>query len=399
MAAATVTVEAAFGSNPLASSLTWSPITPYVRSLSYQRGRQEILNEMQAGTGSAVLADASSRFDPTNTTSPYYPNVIPITPIRARATVSGVTYDLMQQHVERWPQSLRVASWYTERSLTTSDGFKALAAGGLAGKSYPQQLSGARVGAVLDDIGWPAGRRAIDAGYATMPAIAFGENDEVGALSHLQDVIEHGEVGLGFIDARGYFTFISRHALIVSPYTTSQLTVADSVDRGPNVYQDATPDYGDDQITNDWRASRDGGVVQRAFNQTSIDKYFRRTKQVTVLSTNDAEVLGHAQFRLYQFKDPLQRVASLTIMPAESTTLWASVCQLEIGERITVRDKPPGFSSQTSTDYVIQGMSVSLPVGPVSAAKFTYSLWPADNTAWFIFGTATGKWDVGKLGY
>jgi hypothetical protein len=389
---ATLTVEAAFGSNPLAASPSWTDITTYVRQFTYQRGRQELLNQMQAGTGAALLRDEQSRFDPTNQRSPYYPNVVPMCPIRVRATVSAVTYDLCWHFVERWPRSMRVGSRYTERSLTTVDGFEALQGPSLAGKSYPAQLSGARVGAVLDDASWPAGRRAIDAGYATVPAAAFGETDETSALAHLQSVVEDGEVGLGYIDGAGRYAFINRHALITAPYTTSQLTVADDRSRGSYVYQDATPDYGKDQIYNDWRTSREGGVTQRAYDQTSIDKYVRRTKQVTVLTTVDAEVIGHAQWRLHQFKDPLQRVASLTIKPETNTALWTAVCGLEIGDRITVVEQAPGFPGPTTADYVIQGLSVTLPIGPVIDASFTYNLWPADTTGWFIFGTASGKW-------
>jgi len=215
----------------------------------------------------------------------------------------------------------------------------------------------------------------------------------------MQSVSDDGELGLLFIDGAGSVRFIDRHALALAPYNTSELTVADVRARGTNVYQDSVPEYSKDQIVNDWRGQRDGGQSQTATDAASVTKYARRTQSITVLTTTDADVLGAIEWRLHQFKDPLQRIGAVTIMPTTNVALWKSLLGLEIGDRITLIEKPPGFAAQWQADYNIQGISVNVPSGPTATAQFTFTLWPVDTSEWFIFGTSTGKFGAGQLGY
>lgn len=87
----TLTVEAAFGVNPLTTptATQWSDITQYVRGVSYHRGRQHELSRTEAGGLEVRLANLDRAFDPTNTASPYYPNIKPMTRIRLRARYPG----------------------------------------------------------------------------------------------------------------------------------------------------------------------------------------------------------------------------------------------------------------------------------------------------------------------
>jgi len=105
----TVTVEVCFNvdpADPAPPAAVWTAITPYVVAWAHQApsGRQHELGRTEAATVAVLLNDQDGRFDPSNTASPYWPNVLPYRQLRIRATWSAVTYDLVRGYVERWPQ-------------------------------------------------------------------------------------------------------------------------------------------------------------------------------------------------------------------------------------------------------------------------------------------------------
>lgn len=398
MAVPEVTVQAAFGSNPTDASYTWttihdgaSPEAGKVRGFSYQRGRQNALNRIEAGTGNVLVKDPDADWDAGNLDGAYYPNVRAYVPIRARAVINGTTYPLFLHYLERKPRTRRVRAVYAERSLTTVDGFEWFARAGLAGNTYAQQLSGARVAAVLDDISWPAALRDLDAGNETIGALTVAADEDTKALTHLHEVIDT-ENGLLFIDAQGRVSLVQRHALIQSPYTVSQATFSDATSGGAFEYVDLVPVDDLDATFNEWSGTRTGGTTQVASDQTSRDRHGPRSSQVTSLAVADGVVLQQVQWKLAQFKDPLGRIESITVMPGTSTAFWETVLGLEVGERITVRETPPGWGSVKSDDYTIQSISADFPDGPISKARFTFGLWPAVATSgWWVAGDASNS--------
>ena len=92
-----LTVSIAFDSEPLASSQTFTDVSAYVREFSIDRGRQHDLADFQTGVASVLLSNTDDRFNPLNTSSPYYDstnNVTKISPfrqIKIDAEYSGTT--------------------------------------------------------------------------------------------------------------------------------------------------------------------------------------------------------------------------------------------------------------------------------------------------------------------
>lgn len=94
------------GFRDLLSTVAWTDITPYVLSWSTSRGREpkKPPSHFEAGTASLTLNNRDRRFDPTNTSSPYSPNLRPArVRLRIRATYSAVTYDVFTGYIKRWP--------------------------------------------------------------------------------------------------------------------------------------------------------------------------------------------------------------------------------------------------------------------------------------------------------
>ena len=81
-----LTIQIAFDSDPFATSQTFTDVSSYVREFSIDRGRQHDLADYQTGTASVLLSNSDDRFNPLNTSSPYYDstnNVSKITPFRS----------------------------------------------------------------------------------------------------------------------------------------------------------------------------------------------------------------------------------------------------------------------------------------------------------------------------
>lgn len=407
MAVPVMSVDMAFGSSPGAASFTWTNVhtdgsakTP-VRDLGYSRGRLNELNQIQAGSGSLLLGDKASDFDPDNAAGLYSANVRPYVPVRAQATIGGVTYPLFQHFVQSWPRTMRVASTWTERSVTTIDGFEWMANAGLAGATYAQELSGTRVTNVLNTIGWSSALRTIGAGVALEQALTLSATDTTKALTHLL-AVSQDENGLFFIDSGGKVVFVQRSALITgATYTTSQATFHDAVAGGAGFsFVDTRPAYDLQTTFNQFTVTRSSGVAQTASDAASQGLYGLRTQQLSSFVTSDSDALAQAQWKLGLFKSPLNRLDTLTVMPGTDTAFWQAVLPLEVGMRITVREQAPGFAVVKQADYLIQKIDAHFPAGTPAQATFTFGLWPATTASWFILDNASlGKLDSGLLAY
>jgi hypothetical protein len=96
-------VEIAFTDGPYVVSPTWTDVTAYVRGMDISRGIPDDWTLQADGSATVTLSNRDRRFDPFNTTGPYYGNLLPRRQIRIRATHSGTTYDVFRGFIAGWP--------------------------------------------------------------------------------------------------------------------------------------------------------------------------------------------------------------------------------------------------------------------------------------------------------
>lgn len=390
--------ELALGFNPGDASPVYTDVSAYLRSFHLTRGRQYELNQMQAGTCDIVLKNLDRRFDPTYSSSPYYPYLRPMVPVRISAVFQATTYRLFTGYVERFPQN-RTGPTYAETQIQAVDGFELLTNSVLPGATYPQELSGTRVGRVLDAVSWSSSARSISAGQSQVIAYTFADVDFVQPLGHLQDVTT-SELGNLFMSADGKATFRDRYTSISS---TSLGTFTDqpSVDTSAVGYSDLQKSFDKDLIFNDWRGTRSGGsIVQQALDSLSITKYAQRAQARTPLLPDDAGTLNQMQALLNAFKEPSMRVSQITVTPGNSVASWLQVLSRELLDRLTIREHPPGGGAPFVQDSLIQQIDLTVDKDPVSA-KCVYSLLQANPNSYLILNDATsGTIDsTNTLGY
>lgn len=394
----TVQVAVAFSTNPTAAP-SWTDISTYARELGVKRGRQFELDRMQAGTATVRLANQSRQFDPYNTASPYYPNVVPRRRLRIQATWASATYPVFSGYVETWPQSWSLNGRLAEVNVTSTDGF-ALFGQVMLNTTYASELSNIRVGHVLDSVGWgsgqagiigdavlglvgttaivgPAGDRNIGTGYAVLQASTLANTT---ALEHLLAVTA-SENGFFFMSRSGDATFIGRN------YGATAIAATFGDAAGELAYSDLV--LGTAPIWNDVRLTAAGGTEQVAADTASQTIYFQSTKAESgYLQALDSDLGALAGWVLYKYKAPQQRVVQITITPSrDPNNLWPQCLGREIGDHIIVKRRPPGGGAVISQESVIEGIEHA---ATPYQWQTRFSLSPAEPVAAFaVVGTGT----------
>jgi hypothetical protein len=118
-----------------------------------------------------------------------------------------------------------------------------------------------------------------------------------------------------------------------------------------------TSSYDDQQIWNEARITRTGGVEQVAIDATSQAAYFTRTLVRTLPMLNDTEALYLAQWLVGLYALPVFRFTSITLDGLMDDALWPYILGLVISQRITVIQRPPPLGVAITQDCYIEGVS------------------------------------------
>lgn len=396
----TIELGVGFSADPFDVSVVFTDLADgypggsLMETLSVTRGRQTENDQAQTGQAVAVLLDDSDLFDNSNTASPFYPNVLPMLPLRARITCDSVTYPVFYGWIDPQDGWVRTESDPGSASVRVpaNDGFDALNAGGIyspghvgdpdtPGHSFLADTTGNRIAEVLDGMrpAWPSGWRDIDTGREPMQA--YTDDGTGTALGLIRDA-EETEPGFFFMDGRGYATYRDRANIQTA---TSQATFCDkaNVSAGRVLYTHLTTRR--TQLINDVRTTRNGGTLQRAFDAASNSRFLNRFKEFTTQHTTDGNALLFSQWLLHKSKDSYEVVESITLTPGMDLDTWVQVLVRELGDRITIVRTPPGGSVSVSADYWIQ--RIELTIGPGVSASCTWRLAAAGQYSYWRAGT------------
>jgi hypothetical protein len=400
---------------------SWADVAPYCdfsggARIIITRGSTRIESPViryDAGACRIPLNNADRRFDPTNLAGPYVAGgktqVVPMVPVRVSATYASVTYRLSTCTADSWAISYSPPS-DSVASVQCTDGFKQLGKQIRAGRSTyhgPGEDSGARVNRILDDAGWPASKRSVTAGDATLQATLLGfnaasvtanfqpggggsgtnlpdyltqTNQQAGSeavpritqiaqptgtpLDELQ-LVADTEMGELFINGNGFLVFRHRSGLFLDARSvTSQATFGDdpAVPTTELPYADVTILYDHATVYTAATIANVGGVLQTAIDQVRSQPFPVGSGLIPFDSENliadtDFQALGYAQWVVATSAQPEQRFSELVIDPrAQPADLFPQVLGREIGDRITVKRRPPGGGAVITRDVFIRGI-------------------------------------------
>ena len=359
----------------------YEDVSEYVRSVSVRRGRSRELTAFTAGQATVVLDNRARLFDPTASASvsPYAPSILP----RKEISIAIGSQDLFTGIVEDWDLEYNLNRDATTTAKCT-DALTLLADPTLTASTSIVQGSGARVNAVLDDIGWSAAKRRIATGVTTLGADVIAANTK--ALPYLQS-IDLGEGGGLFAAKDGSIEFLER--------TDSQFpaTVIFTDDGSGIPFTNIQIDFGTESLYTQVVVDYVGGSLTATAVQSSIDDYGVVELNTKTLLADSVEAANFAEFYLFRYSTPVFRINGLQVaMNGLSAADQALILGLELGDPVKVIFTPQGIG-----DPIEQALVVD---------QIEHSLNPSDHQVRFNFSQTlvgfildTDKLDEGKLGF
>jgi hypothetical protein len=351
------------GTNVLADSASVIvDVSNQIDAITTRRGRNAEADQFQTGTCSLRIVDQNGDFNSQNTSSPYFGLLDPMRKLQISATHNGVTYPIFSGFITGYqtltPQESNDNVSYCV--ITAVDAFRLLqnaqittVAGTSAG-----QLSGTRINKILDQIGWPAEMRDIDAGLTTMQADPGTARTALAACQ----TVSTSEYGAFYVDATGSFVFQDR-ALTSSSVAATPTVFTDN--GGPGLlYFDAAWVLNDVLIYNQANITRTGGTTQVATDAASIAKYFLHSyTQSDLLMETDAVALDYALAYVASRAETTVRCDAIVLdLYTENYDAGiAAALGLDYFDPITVTTTQPGSSSLTKT---LQIFGVAMTINP-----------------------------------
>jgi hypothetical protein len=83
----------------------WTDLTKRLTHVGTKRGKSYELDQATAQEQTFTLRNTDGYLDPTNTASPFWPNVLPYRQCRLQVTIAGTTYTVFTGFIESWPQT------------------------------------------------------------------------------------------------------------------------------------------------------------------------------------------------------------------------------------------------------------------------------------------------------
>ena len=314
-------------------------VTQYVRGISVKRGRSRILEKFTDGRANITLDNRSRVFDPTFTAGPYFGQIKP----RKQLVIDNDGEEIFTGFVEDWNFAYPAGGFDAVAEVSASDGFSILAQQVLSAGTATAQLSGARVSAELDAVGWSSVKRDIGVGQSTLDADVIPANTNV--LQYLQKV-ETSEFGALFIDRAGAVAFRDRAEL-------QAFTTGVTFSSGGIPYRDISVVWGTEEMKNSVAITytSGGSVAGTAIAEDTAAQadYGVMDASYSTILSSPVEASALASWLVGLYSQPQYRIDSLTVrLEAITGAQKSSVLDLELGDVVRVEFTPSGIGDVVS---------------------------------------------------
>jgi hypothetical protein len=340
----------------------YADLTSLTESISITRGRSRQLDQFNAGTAVVSFNNSTRVLDPLNTSSAYYPGVLPRCPIQILANGIPIYTGLITD----WNLDYDIASNGDRMYAACSDNFTVFANTTLVAHTTTQETSSTRISNVLDysEVNY-AGARSIAIGSSTLGGTAasteFSISDGTNLLTYLQ-LVNTSEQGYLFMAADGTLTFKGRTS-VLNPVADATFTYTGA---GIN-YQTLVNQYGDELLYNYIVTQSPGaGAQQIASNSTSIAQYQSQSLNITnLLNSTTTEVAGLGNYLLGKYANPVLRFTNVSTQLTALTEANQNIClNLDLTKIATVvKNFSTGTPLTESQNLIVSGVSHNITPG------------------------------------
>lgn len=305
----------------------YADLSSLVMSISIKRGRQRQLDQFNAGTAQVMFNNNSRILDPLNSSSPYYPWILPRSPIIINA--NGVP--IYTGFVQDWNLDYGLAN--QDRMVAVCvDNFGTLANQILNTFTPSAETSGNRINTVLDrpEINYQ-GARSIGTGTSTLGA--YEVTQDTNLLNYLQ-LVNTSEQGYLYNSASGTLTFKGRSS-VLNPVAGATFT-SDGTDLP---MMSLINQFGDELLYNYIVTQSPAGAKQTNSNANSIALYQSQNYNLlNLLNSTTTEVNGLGAYLLGKYMNPVLRFTGLsTQLAALTSAQWSIILGIDLTSIVSVK--------------------------------------------------------------
>lgn len=286
-------------------------VSNQVSKIDTRKERNLFQDKYLAGTATVRIIDENGDWNPQNTASPYYPNLVPLRSIIISADYSGTDYPIFKGYITEYLYTYPKDQEIGYVDLVCSDAFRLIfnsnvttVTGAVAGEG-----TGTRVGRILDTIGWPSSARSIMTGNTLCQADPATTRTALAAI----ETATFTEQGAFYFDRSGNAVFKDRNFVYQSGSATAT-AFSNATGSTAIPYAGITFALDDKTIVNSASVTRTGGTTQTASNADSIAKFFLHSITANdMLMQTDQEALNLASNFVASRKDTTLRIDSITL--------------------------------------------------------------------------------------
>ena len=374
----------------------FAPMLEYSKAVSVNRGRREIGDQFSAGTMTFTLDDtlAGGILNPLYSSSPFVDpsGQFTLAPLRR---VSFGRYDNTNTFIALFVGQIVNYDYSYElggNNMVTvycADDFYLLAQTTMAEFNVSEQLSSARLSAVLDlpEVAYPAASRNIATGTQTLGGAAAYTVAEGTNVKAYIDQIQAAEQGRIFMSRTGVINFDARVGATLSG------SVADFHDDGTQIpYNNLAITYNADQIINRASIQHLGATSpQVADDLASQTKYLIQSTSITdSLLHNNTAALALANYLLVGEPEPTFTGVQTDYLML-TTAQRENLALVDIGDTITITNTLTGGA--VAQELSVEGVEHRLDF--VTGHRVTYYTAPTVIVYEFILNDPIyGKLDI-----
>lgn len=341
----------------------FAPMLEYSTNVNIKRGRRDVGDQFSAGTMSFNLNDdlAGGTLNPLYSSSPYVDPAgqFTLAPLRrvsfGRYNSVGTFVALFVGQIVSYDYNYELGGTNTV-SVYCADDFYLLAQTALAEFNVSEQLSSARLAAVLDrsEVAYPALSRDIETGTQTLGgAAAYTIPNGTNVKAYI-DQIQQAEQGRIFMARTGVLTSQPRIGNTLSG------SVADFHDDGTNIpYNSLGIIYNADLIVNRASVLHLGATSPEVANDTaSQTKYLIQNVSITnSLLHNDAAAQALADYLLVGEPEATFNAVQTDYLML-TTAQREALALVDIGDTITITNTITG--GEVAQELAVEGVEISV---------------------------------------
>lgn len=391
-------LAAALSDDTNAAAPTYSDdLASYVTGWTSRRGRPDEFSPVEAGEASIRLQNRTGAFDPTNTSSPFYGELLALRPSKLRFAnpiTGGSPVDLFTGYLEdlafsrQGPKgAMAVAALVDAFDLFANADVHTTPSGRVYGSAFAAQHVDDRIKAGLADAGFPAARTRIATGNVNVRAALYEASAKL--LQVLQDAAaaEFPGVAMLFMDKSGNAAFSGRGIRFDPtsyPDWITRWRVGDAAACALDptllpIAQDGIEwSFGKPQIYNDVVCAPDGASAtainsNHVIDTTSRGHYGHRSLEflgLQILNGSTSgfsglrECLDYSTYYVNNYKVPRDRITSIEFhgqmddgTTALAGALWDFILNVEINHIVEVHTVNPGGGGISGVDFFVEEIS------------------------------------------